>query len=198
MEDIKTLLQQVIDCQGDLDIVYQGGTSPGTIRRIAPLKILDDAKLAAYCRTSGAKKTFMLNKIALPDEHHTGEVWQPKQKTAYPDGLTLEDFAQALVSTGKLDHVHIVLMHRENSEDVAVAVHRFYKNGKPRKRPDIWLKYEQYRTDQYTHERVERARKWIVESPLLATDDYSFSRRAFGKIGDAIDAFMPLLNQLKQ
>ena len=45
-------------------IKYHGGSSPGTVREIMPVKIEND-RVRARCYTSDAVKSFMFNKIEL-------------------------------------------------------------------------------------------------------------------------------------
>jgi hypothetical protein len=50
-----------------LRIVYDGGSSPGAIRDIIALAILDDGKVHAKCLNTLQAKTFVLSKMRLSD-----------------------------------------------------------------------------------------------------------------------------------
>jgi hypothetical protein len=48
-----------------LDIIYNGGSTPGAQRRIVPQSIKEDGSFRAFCIDSDSSKAFKLNKVEL-------------------------------------------------------------------------------------------------------------------------------------
>ena len=54
----------IINEEESLDIVYRGGSQPGTVRKIAPTSI-KDGKVRAFCYASDAMKLFAVENISV-------------------------------------------------------------------------------------------------------------------------------------
>lgn len=66
--DLPPLLQQALDSQSDLEILYQDGSGNVTRRRIRPLQILSDfgtTYLVAYCHLRGEERHFRLDRMKI-------------------------------------------------------------------------------------------------------------------------------------
>jgi uncharacterized protein (DUF983 family) len=64
MQTREELLKKAIDTGEVIKIRYNGGSQPGTIREITPLKI-DGAYLEAFCSTQKRNRTFVISKIEV-------------------------------------------------------------------------------------------------------------------------------------
>ena len=77
-EDVAASFATVIETGEVLTIKYHGGSSPGAVRELTPVKVEDD-RVRARCHTSNAVKVFMLDKIELLpktiDQVDVSKVW---------------------------------------------------------------------------------------------------------------------------
>jgi predicted DNA-binding transcriptional regulator YafY len=64
MEDKFKILQETIGTGEIIKIRYHGGSHPGTVREILPMKI-DDKYLKTYCMTTKELRTFKIDKIEI-------------------------------------------------------------------------------------------------------------------------------------
>jgi hypothetical protein len=109
-----------------INIIYHGGSEPGTARMILPIKIEDD-KVRARCYTSNQVKVFSIEKIELaPDDlsDYTGEHKEP---------ASLEDAIAPYLDELKADGWVIEL-----TSDSA-QLFTYYKNGKIRKTASVGI-----------------------------------------------------------
>lgn len=113
-------------------IVYDGGSQPGAARDVLPLTI-DDGMLRALDVATGIEKHFRLEKIRIPDATDLAPPYDP----------ALADADQTIRSffTPRVAELAAMGWHVELS-DKALSLHRYFKNGRPRKGPDVWLMME--------------------------------------------------------
>lgn len=128
--DVTAHLQQVIDLNSQTTIIYHGGSTPGSARRISPIEI-KEGTLVARCHESNARKTFKLDKIELATSQEIFPYSPPEDRTAWSFAEHLAVHIQAIEVAG---------WHIEKTDD-SLSVYRFFKNGKPRKTPfaSIWF-----------------------------------------------------------
>ncbi|MCQ0986428.1 hypothetical protein [Jiella marina] len=88
MSDVRSMIAAAIGTGEVLSIRYHGGSRPGSLREILPIKIESDAKLRARCTTSGAVKQFLFAKIELcarPVSGEESDLWSRQAVAAPPD-----------------------------------------------------------------------------------------------------------------
>lgn len=56
-----------------LTVTYNGGSQPGVVRQIVPVKFQESDKVIARCLLSGMTKCFVIEKISIIDDE-TGEI----------------------------------------------------------------------------------------------------------------------------
>lgn len=173
--DLKQTLEDAIGTGELLTISYAGGSQPGTTRMISPIKIEGD-KVRARCYTSNRVKVFTIRKITIFENNTKGE-------TTYKEGQhTPEPATLAEAIEPRIQELSEMGWHVELSED-EVGVHRFFKNGKMRKTPDVYLIYQEYTSDYFDQdsygELVEHkkrsSRPWYVKSNASGENASSFS-----------------------
>ena len=173
--DIMHTLEAAIGTGELLTMSYAGGSQPGATRMISPIKVEGD-KVRARCYTSNRIKVFNINKITIIERNSSGETsYKDGQPTPEPSTLTeaIEPHVEELTSMG---------WHLELSEE-KVGVYRFFKNGKMRKTPDVYMIYQEYTTDYFDQdlggELIEHKRKssrpWYVRSNTSGDNASSFS-----------------------
>ena len=188
----KKRLQEAIGTGEVLKIIYQGGSQPGTLREIAPIRIKDE-KVRARCFTSNSLKLFEIAKIIIIENETHTEVahWQPiiKQIPHYESiGALLEEKRMFLAALG---------WYIENNSN-CLSLHRFYQNGKHFKCPDVSISYKEYEEhtddcgfllvieiDSESHEENigKNQRPWIVRGTNMTT-------KTFGSLDKAAEVFL--------
>ena len=172
-----------------LAIIYQGGSQPGTLRYIIPMHI-DDEKVRARCLVSHQYKFYLTDKIEIV-EGAPPEDSVKYQRNVPPKYQSLKEFIQKnrdeLLNFG----FHI------QADDECLALHEFFKNGKPKKGPILSICYEEY---SYSHaeflpngepkEIYKRKRSpWVVWCKIHPSKHYS-------KLDRAAKYFFELVNSL--
>jgi hypothetical protein len=149
-----------------ITVVYHGGSQPGTKRRLSPIKATS-RELRARDIATDEVKTFLVSKIEIvPDNHPAKE---------YVAGFLappkFKDLLEALGS--KVKELEAMGWYVNLSES-NISVHRYLKNGKPRKGGDAGIsKYEEGSN-----------RPWYVFGPDLAT------ARTFSHLEKAVELFL--------
>ncbi len=142
---------------------YHGGSKPGTSRQISPLSFVGDDKVRAYCHASGRNKTFIIRKIEVLDA--TDHASRDYETAPIPkDPLSL---AEAL--NDQIDRLQFIGWHVGITEEM-YSLHRFFKNGKPRKTPIISICFCEFTHDSYydpeldnlVEEKRKSTRPWVV------------------------------------
>ena len=165
MDALQALTQAIRD-RRTIRIVYDGGSQPGSQREIRPLRVAGSS-LWAFCMASGRAKQFLLSKIRIPSEDGGISAYAAETMTrpTAPRRLT-----EALGSQrSELEQMgwHVQL------DETSATVHRYFKNGKPRKRPDAGIL------------KMDRpGRPWYVHGPGLVV------ARTFSDITRAVSLFL--------
>jgi len=173
--DIKRTLEDAIGTGELLTISYAGGSQPGAKRMISPIKVEGD-KVRARCYTSNQVKVFNINKITIIEKNVNGETTY-KEGYHAPEPATLTEAVEP-----HIEELTKIGWHVELSEE-EIGVYRFFKNGKMRKTPDVYMLYQEYTTDYLDQdaegELVEHKRKssrpWYVRSNVSGENASSFS-----------------------
>lgn len=165
-----------------LRVRYFGGSSPGSEREIMPLTV-KDGKVRAICLTSNVTKTFDIEKMeaAIDGTPSTLANIIPKPEAVF---ASVDDF---------LNNQSSVLANWGWSVQRvgdSVNLHRFLKNGKLIKTPDVELQFEATTFDLiFDGEQMieanhrERSRPWIVRAKKQNT-------KTFGDFGKAQLTFL--------
>lgn len=184
-------LQEAIKDGEVLTVIYQGGSQPGALRKIAPISV-KDGKVRARCLSSNAVKLFALDKINIIDEEMPLGVtgWQQtiKSITHYESiSVLLEKKREFLEGLG---------WHIDNNL-TCISLHRCFKNGKPFKSSDVSLGYEEYRYDMVVgldgelceEKKVKSHRPWTIRGKNKDT-------KTFGSLDKAAEVFLEWANLL--
>jgi hypothetical protein len=168
-----------------LDIIYHGGSQPGTVRKIAPISI-KDGKVRAFCYASNAMKLFAVENISIVDGGEQVDIvaWQPRlQPSQHYTSIEelVEKRKQDLFNRGW--HVESSVNH--------VSLHRIYKNGKPMKGSDVSLDFAEYTHDLIMDEEGiiheenirKKQRPWTVRAKNKDT-------RTYGSLDAASELFL--------
>jgi hypothetical protein len=158
---MKDLLKQATTTGEILRVIYDGGSDPGSVREISPIKISGD-KVKAQCLNSGTVKTFLISKLRIPEDSPLERVWSPPPPP--PDHSSLDEFFEHYETTfQKLGWV----VKREQD---CVSLHRSFKNGKVMKGSDVSLDFVEMDFDfeagldgeiHKVNQRV-RVKPWVV------------------------------------
>lgn len=168
--DVIKKLQQAGNTNSVLTIVYHGGSQPGTKRRIQPIKITPEEIRAAELST-GQVKRFKVSKIEIVSDDHSAKEYIPGAKLE-PEYTNLIESLEKKVPTMEALGWHVRLCKSQ------VSVHRYFKNGKPRKGADAGILFS----------GDSGVRPWYVWGPDLP------SARTFSNLGNAVRLFLKQAN----
>lgn len=138
IEQIKQTMLDAIATGEVITIIYHGGSEPGSVRMISPVKV-DEKIVMAQCLTSNKVKGFSLSKIELSPTGNitfTGLHPRPEVDNEPPDPVTLklgiEPFIDELLALGWLIQL----------DDDQIGLFLRLKNGKPKKYPSLYFVYD--------------------------------------------------------
>lgn len=183
MENLKDVLINAINIGETINIIYHGGSQPGSLRQILPISINDD-DVRARCLSTNRVKIFKLSKMELSESSKTQEAYVPGKIEAEPE--TLKDAFNSYKSIfNKFDWILTI-------DDEEAGIYRKFNNGKIRKTPDVYIQYHEFTYD-YTDfddndNEIEytkpSTKPWYVRSNI--TDQSS----SFKKLSSAIEKFV--------
>lgn len=161
--DIKDILNSAAKDGLILDIVYHGGSHPGSKREISPIRIKGD-KVFAMDMPTGKVKCYLLNRIEIVSEDYQAPKYSPDAPIKSFSGFC-EEYKDELKRLG---------WHVESGKS-SLCVHSFFKNGKIRKTPVAGIFESLYRedqvydidTDNFVSRRVKSKRPYYVFGPGL-------------------------------
>lgn len=173
-------LREAIESGEVLKVIYHGGSQPGSLREISPIRI-KNGKVSARCFTSSAVKSFAIGKIVIVEgeTQPTAAEWQPGIVRPEQYGSIselLENQKAFLMQLG---------WHIEHDNNY-LSIHRRLKTGNPLKGSDVSLHYEEYTYDLVVgvdgelHEENmrKRQRPWTVRGKNQDTKTYSHIDKA--------------------
>ncbi len=206
-ENILEKLKTNIGKGETINIVYYGGSQPGSTRPIVPVKISGD-KLTAVCLNSKKSKQFILSKIEIADkvyEHSTLD-YNPSVTTRPKKYETLSQLLDDKQKFLKTLGWHIecgsktfqITPSHEQQHEYLYLFSRF-KNGKLRKTCDIELTFELLRWDTIYESSDQgepvnikkRSRPWIVRGKNQDTKTYGNLDKAVGLFLDWAELLKP-------
>jgi len=141
-DDLRARLIAAATAGEIVSIVYHRGSQPGTIREIAPIAITDD-EVRARDLAAGMDKSFKLAYVELAGSQTTTRSYDPAAPPPVEDIQT--------VQAALAPHVPVLQAmgwHVEPTEN-RISLHRFFKNGKPRKRYDVTMGFDQFTVDMF-------------------------------------------------
>jgi len=183
-QSVRDLLAQACHTGEVIRIIYHGGSQPGSVREITAIKV-SDSDVQARDLAVGAVRTFKLAKIELA-RHSTGApVYDPNKQSVVELSGTIQDLL-----SGDLPKLESMGWHVRLSDN-AIAVHRFFKNGKPRKTPDVELSYHEYTVDMVVDlDGTIREESRKSRRPYRLTSRNFVSAKTFNKTTSAVLAFI--------
>jgi hypothetical protein len=203
-------IEKAISEKGVLKIKYHGGSQPGSIREIVPRSIKGD-KVRAFCLSSEADKTFKIDKIEILGDDTPVQEYIPKQDDNY-DGIGdllkakgeyLESLGWHILtnsSTEQLDGKDIlapadVPLEQQNE---TLGLYTLFKNGKPRKTPNIELSFTLLTWEAVATENGEikmgNLRKMVKPWRVWGKGD---DGRSYGTLSKAAIRFLLLAENIK-
>jgi len=172
--DIAEQLREAMETGEVLEIVYHGGSKPGSKRRISPRSLSEDGtRLRAYCIESEALKTFATAKIQIGGECAP----QPTEVILEQALAGVTSFQEALEPF--VEWFEICGWYIDPYAD-AMTLHRYFKNGNPHKAHDVVICY----VEENSH------RPWHVNSI------YPNTAKTFSRLDKAVLAFLALAEKL--
>lgn len=173
-----------------LTVAYEGGSQPGSIREIAPTSISEN-KVRALCVGSDTFKYFHIDKISV--------IERPQQDmTQWLFGIDPSPCYKSIndLLGQKREFLSELGWHIESDEEY-FSLHRYFKNGKPRKGADVLLCFEEFdfsvgfdEQGNFIEEKMgKRQRPWV----LRADDQIT---RTFGSLDKAATAFLKTAEKL--
>lgn len=166
--EAEKLIQNAIDTKQKINVIYNGGSMSGQSRVLGPISIKGN-KVRAKCYTTNALKTFLMERIQVISENgelskdRSSEVSQPPKVEPQQ---TLLDIKNAISSHFPIEQWLIEL--NENTKDLSIYAR--FKNGNPKKLPELQVCYEEYRTElviddetgDYKEVTIKRTKNWVV------------------------------------
>lgn len=155
MKSLNAIFEAAISAGAEIDIIYQGGSHPGAVRTVLPLRITDGL-LRARDSATGQSKSFKLELITLPEKEASDDLdLSFRNYHSIQDILFLE---QKLILRSDLivlaDRFHIRLFKTEK-DSISDA-------------PLFSIGYQKYRQDSGLH-KTENLRPWICNGSSYDT-----------------------------
>lgn len=122
-----------------LRIAYYGGSNPGSVREIYPIRVAG-GQVMARCIEDGSTKVFNIDKISLPDFPETvndSMIYQIALPTTIPDAIA-----------PYIEEMQAIGWHIKVSEE-ELGAYLLFKNGKLRKTPTTGIRYFQEHSRPY-------------------------------------------------
>ena len=165
-EELINKLSEAIETGEILSVIYHGGSQPGSVRQLSPIKVTS-REVRARDVSSNAVKTFLVAKMELIGSILTTKQYDPNVINGNVEPASIEEAFQNQVEKLKGIGWHVEL------EKDSISLHSYFKNGKVRKGADVGItKYDE-----------NPSRPFYVYGPSLA------SARTFGKLSSAIELF---------
>ena len=159
MHSMIELLEAAIETEEMIEIVYMGGSQPGTSRTIIPKQIKGDC-LKAICTKSHTKKDFKIALITLPGSNSFSEY---DSKLVFKTYESIQDLCVSEISLFEQANLH------HESTESSIFLYKKYKNGKVHKHPHIFIEYQKYTTSRsidedgnVVEETIERVKNWVT------------------------------------
>ncbi len=167
-------------------VIYNSGSQPGSVREIIPV-VVADKEIRAIDVLTGIKKTFKLEFLELPPVPCNAPLYDPslgKTESEF-DTKSIQEASETIVDEMRGLGWHVAV----GKDEVSLFAH--FKNGKPKKTPEVRLTYQQFVTelimddDGELHENIGLwNRPYRLESKSFA------SARSFAKLSAGWPKFL--------
>lgn len=176
MKSLEKILMEAKESGEVLNIKYNGGSQPGSIRELSPISVSGD-NVKARCLASNRVKTFKLSKMEIRKvlkpidyiEGHKKAEPESLKEALSPHEKCLRDLGFALSIGNKY-----------------AEVYRTFKNGKSDKTPDVFIRYRR------CVDGWEATRPWYINSNITG------QASSFKKLSTAIEKFLNLAKEAKE
>ncbi len=136
IDALKQRLQETLGTGEVLNIIYHGGSEPGTARQVLP-KRLDGDILRALCLTANRVKGFHLSKVELAEtDQQTYTGTKPREEEP-PEPESLE--AGMAPYLAELESLGWIIAWRTNQ----IGLFECFKNGKRKAMPTLYLLFDE-------------------------------------------------------
>lgn len=175
-DHVKEVLQNAIEANERVDIIYLGGSKPGSSRSIAPISISND-RVRAKCYSSNMVKYFDIKKIKLPSSSPLVRYEDYTEKKYKTTQDVFDDFCVLYPDT------RLICNYTETN----ISIFGYVKNGKRKSKRSISIEYYEKDPDTLSF-RINanfemesykpKTRPWHVSGPLRNTIAYSDLHKA--------------------
>jgi hypothetical protein len=167
-------------------VIYNAGSQPGSVREIIPV-VVADKEISAIDVLTGIKKTFKIEFLALPPVSCNAPQYDPslgKTESEF-DTKTIEEVSRIIVDDMRSLGWHIVVDKDE------VGLFAYFKNGKPKKTPEVRLNYQQFVTEFVMDDGGELHEETALSNRPYRLESKNFaSARSFAKLSSAWPKFL--------
>ena len=194
MSDKMALFRESIETGEIVDIIYSGGSQPGTVRGVQPRKV-EGNHLWAFDTSVNKVKQFIIDKIEIfVAEKNKGITKYDPSKKPVPEPETLTDAIKPYLNELENSGFHLIF------NDDSITIHDYFKNGKPKKGALAGITYYEFTSNlEYDEEaddvvEVETTNKrpWYVHC------NKSGAAVSFSSLGNASRRFMEHVRGLTQ
>ena len=178
------ILNLALQNNSPLRVEYHGGSQPGTVREIIPVKLGSD-EVRAFDTASNRAKIFKLAKLEIVRGDTPITYGTATQQFDDSAGQAIGDVFSPLVM--ELERMGWSV----KTETDSVALYRKFKNGKWRKRPDVELSYASEIVDIILDEHGRQfSESRPSKRPYRVASKGFGSARTFTKLASAAKSFM--------
>lgn len=140
MSYVNQRIEAAIQSGEILTVTYNGGSTPGKVRELVPVRFEGGDKVRARCLESGTTKCFVIEKLSIINDQ-TGEISfgsYSEPEPIYKDLQTVFAELNPIINDAGL--------HIELTQD-RITVRRKFKNGKAMKGTIAILEYDEFKTE---------------------------------------------------
>lgn len=175
-EHVREVLQNAIEAKERVDIIYLGGSRPGSSRSIAPISISNN-RVRARCYSSNIVKYFDIKKIKLPSSAPLVRYEDYTEKKYKTTQDIFDDFCVLYPNTSLIC----------DYSPTSISILGYVKNGKRKSKRSISITYYERCSDTLSvrinaNLEVEyykpKTRPWSISGPLGNTIAYSDLHKA--------------------
>jgi hypothetical protein len=141
-DDLRARLLAAASAGEIVSIVYHRGSQPGTVREIVPIAITDD-EVRARDLAAGMEKSFKLAHLELAGPQTTARGYDPAAPPPVEDAQSVQAALALHVPGLQALGWHVELIENR------ISLHRFFKNGKPRKGADVTMGFDEFTVDMF-------------------------------------------------
>lgn len=185
-----------VEAKKPVQIIYDRGSQPGTIRTVTPLAVADGT-LRARCHATGAAKSFKLEYLRLADDGTVAAGYSDNPPQAQSSFRNLADVYQFYKDT--LEGMGWIVKFEDYAEDSSISLFRRFKNGKPLKAPDVQFYFREWSSniflDEWLNEVSDRDHR--SSKPYGVRVRRGSSASAFAKLDNAVLRFLSFAEDQK-